>query len=258
MAPRRRAVAMAWSPATPAPSTSTRAGDRVPAAVTSIGKKRPVAAAASRTALYPATVACDDSTSIGCARVIRGSNARLNAVTLRAASAATTSRSAAGWNSATSAAPSRHSPTSAVEGGCTLRTTSLRPKTSAGVATRPAPAARYASSGNAAAAPAHQPPPVDVAEVAGRDHHHVVQIPDPHPAEGEAHPDAALHPTGIEAVQSERAAHDREPQCHGAGALRHGGPPLSRVGRLVTRHRVRRHGQEGPTGPTDPSMASSS
>src|SRR5437870_10102553 len=76
---------MAWSPATPAPSTRTRAGARVPAAVTSIGKNRLVAAAARRTALYPATVAWDDSTSIGCARVIRGSNARLNAVTLRAA-----------------------------------------------------------------------------------------------------------------------------------------------------------------------------
>src|SRR5207237_1622670 len=50
--------------------------------------------------------------------------------------------------------PSPHSATSAVEGGCTLRTTSLRPKTSAGVATRPAPAAPYASSGNAAAVPA--------------------------------------------------------------------------------------------------------
>ncbi len=75
-------------------------------------------------------------------------------MTLRAASAATTSRSAAGWNTATRAAPSRHSATSAGAGGCTLRTTSLPPKTAAGVATSPAPAARYASSGNAAAVPA--------------------------------------------------------------------------------------------------------
>src|SRR6185295_9055375 len=73
------------------------------------GYKAVLLAAARRTALYPATVAWDDSTSIGCARVIRGSNARLKAVTLRAASCVTASRSADGWNSATSALPSRHS-----------------------------------------------------------------------------------------------------------------------------------------------------
>ena len=39
-APSRRAVAIACSPATPAPSTSTLAGRIVPAAVVSIGKKR--------------------------------------------------------------------------------------------------------------------------------------------------------------------------------------------------------------------------
>ena len=39
-APSRRAVAIACSPATPAPSTSTCAGGTVPAAVMNIGKKR--------------------------------------------------------------------------------------------------------------------------------------------------------------------------------------------------------------------------
>ena len=39
-APRRLAVAMAWSPATPAPSTTTSAGWTVPAAVMLSGKKR--------------------------------------------------------------------------------------------------------------------------------------------------------------------------------------------------------------------------
>ena len=39
-APSRRAVAIACSPATPAPSTSTLAGRTVPAAVVSMGKKR--------------------------------------------------------------------------------------------------------------------------------------------------------------------------------------------------------------------------
>ena len=39
-APRRLAVAIAWSPATPAPSTTTSAGWTVPAAVMFSGKKR--------------------------------------------------------------------------------------------------------------------------------------------------------------------------------------------------------------------------
>ncbi len=43
MAPSRRDVAIACSPATPAPSTSTRAGRMVPAGVVSMGKKRPSA-----------------------------------------------------------------------------------------------------------------------------------------------------------------------------------------------------------------------
>src|SRR5207249_7676618 len=35
--------------------------------------------------------------------------------------------------------------------------------------------------------PPYDPPPVAIAEIARRDDNHVVQIPDPHPAEGEAH-----------------------------------------------------------------------
>ena len=49
-APSRREVAIACSPATPAPSTSTWAGGIVPAAVISIGKKRPCSDAAISTA----------------------------------------------------------------------------------------------------------------------------------------------------------------------------------------------------------------
>ena len=56
-APRRRAVAIACRPATPAPRTSTFAGRIVPAAVVSIGTKRGRYEVASSTALYPATVA---------------------------------------------------------------------------------------------------------------------------------------------------------------------------------------------------------
>ena len=50
-APSRRAVAIACRPATPAPSTSTRAGAMVPAAVISSGKNCGSASAASSTAL---------------------------------------------------------------------------------------------------------------------------------------------------------------------------------------------------------------
>ena len=45
-APRRREVAMACRPATPAPSTSTWAGRTVPAAVVSMGRKRGSSSAA--------------------------------------------------------------------------------------------------------------------------------------------------------------------------------------------------------------------
>jgi hypothetical protein len=49
IAPRRRAVAIACRPATPAPMTSTRAALIVPAAVIIIGSARPNSAAASST-----------------------------------------------------------------------------------------------------------------------------------------------------------------------------------------------------------------
>ncbi len=49
-APSRLAVAIAWRPATPAPSTITFAGATVPAAVVIIGKNRPASRAASRVA----------------------------------------------------------------------------------------------------------------------------------------------------------------------------------------------------------------
>ena len=65
-------MASACRPATPTPSTSTVAGFTVPAAVVSIGKNRVDSDAATNTALYPATLACDDNASITCAREIRG------------------------------------------------------------------------------------------------------------------------------------------------------------------------------------------
>src|SRR6266566_3339774 len=54
--------------------------------------------------------------------------------------------------------------------------------------------------------PQYDPPPVAIAEIARRDDNHVVQIPDPHPAEGEAHPNAALGTAGVKTVQAEHAA----------------------------------------------------
>ncbi len=50
MAPSRRAVAIACSPATPAPTTNTRAGGTVPAAVIIMAKPRSNAPAPSITA----------------------------------------------------------------------------------------------------------------------------------------------------------------------------------------------------------------
>ena len=53
----------------------------MPAAVVSIGKNRVDSEAATSTALYPATLACDDSASITCAREIRGIASNANACT---------------------------------------------------------------------------------------------------------------------------------------------------------------------------------
>ena len=88
MAPNRRAVAMACKPATPAPTTKTLAGVSVPAAVIIMGNIRGEASAAGSTALYPATVAIDDNTSIDCHRVMRGNSSKANVVMRRSASAA--------------------------------------------------------------------------------------------------------------------------------------------------------------------------
>ena len=57
------------------------AGFTVPAAVVNIGKNRVDSDAASNTALYPATLACDDNASITCAREIRGIASSANACT---------------------------------------------------------------------------------------------------------------------------------------------------------------------------------
>src|SRR6267143_4171695 len=80
--------------------------------------------------------------------------------------------------------------------------------------------------------------PIAVTEVSRGDDDDVVEVPDPHPAESEAHPDAALGAADVEAVQSEPAAHDRQPERHAARALRHRPPRrawLRWLHRLVAR-----------------------
>ena len=84
-APRRREVAIACKPATPAPITNTLAGLIVPAAVVNIGKNLGKAADASKTALYPPILAWEDKASITCALLVRGISSMLNAVTFRSA-----------------------------------------------------------------------------------------------------------------------------------------------------------------------------
>jgi len=67
------AVAIACRPATPTPITNTLAAGTVPAAVIIIGKARPKAfRRLDHRAVSRARLACDDSTSITCARVMRG------------------------------------------------------------------------------------------------------------------------------------------------------------------------------------------
>ena len=72
---------MAWSPATPAPSTSPLAGGVVPEAAIIMGKSFPSVSAAMTAALYPASDAMDDRTSMLCARAMRGMASRLKLVT---------------------------------------------------------------------------------------------------------------------------------------------------------------------------------
>ena len=118
-APRRRAVAIAWRPATPAPMTSARTGAIVPAAVMSMGKRRGTRSAARTTALYPATVAWDDSASMDCARVIRGIDSIAKATTPRSRSRAMPSESLSGSRNPITTVPGASDATTSAEGDAT-------------------------------------------------------------------------------------------------------------------------------------------
>ncbi len=100
-------MAIADSPATPAPTTKTRAGAMVPAAVVIKGKSFGRAWAAIRTARYPAMLAWELRTSIDCARVVRGRSSSEKRAAPREATAADTSGAASGAAIPTIAWPAR-------------------------------------------------------------------------------------------------------------------------------------------------------
>ncbi len=76
------------------------------------------------TARYPAMFAMELSTSIDCAREIRGTASSASAVTARAASASSTSGRCAGERRATRVVPARSPAISSAVGALTFRTTS--------------------------------------------------------------------------------------------------------------------------------------
>ena len=141
-APSPRAAPAAARPATPPPTTNTLAGGVRPAAVIWPAKKPPYAWPASTMALYPATLAIDDSVSKAWARDrVRGMASRARAVAPRAASAASRSLLRAGCRYDTST-PSALSASVSVgaTGGRTFSTTSA-PRASAAAGATRAPAA---------------------------------------------------------------------------------------------------------------------
>ncbi len=153
-APSRRAVAMACRPATPAPMMKTLAGASVPAAVDSIGSSFGSAPAPRRTALYPLTVACEESTSIDCARVMRGTFSSASSLMPFCCSTARASACPAGAQYDTSAEPFGMALASAALTGWTLQVTVAPATVSANPEQIRAPAFSYCWLVNPAASPA--------------------------------------------------------------------------------------------------------
>ena len=145
-------MAIACRPATPAPMTNAFAGASVPAAVVIIGRIRGSALAPTSTALYPASVACDESASIDCARVMRGTSSIASAVTRRAASRCESGPLGAGARRATRTRPRASRPASSTR--ALDRSDHLAPPSAARPSATSRPAASYAASGKPAAAPA--------------------------------------------------------------------------------------------------------
>ena len=88
---------------------------------------------------------CDESASIGCARVMRGIDSIANATTPRSASRRVVSGSVSGCRNAIRTTPSRSRAISAAEGFVTRTTASACASISAASTTR-APASVYAAS----------------------------------------------------------------------------------------------------------------
>ncbi len=156
-APSRRAVAIAWRPATPAPSTSALAGRIVPAAVVNMGRNLGRCPAAMRTALYPATVAWEESASIDWARVILGTSSMEIEEMRRSASLRMSAGSPRGSRKDTRIEPSARPETSsgsASDGGLTRRTMPASRSASAALGATVAPDSRKASSSMPAESPA--------------------------------------------------------------------------------------------------------
>src|SRR6266511_3898609 len=150
---------MACNPATPAPRTRTRAGAMVPAAVVSSGNILGSWVAASSTARYPDTVACEESTSMPWALVMRGRSSRANSMAPRSATAAAASGDPRGLARPTTTSPGRIRARSWSAPGAltpTVRTwtTTSAPKASSREETISASFSRYRSSRNPAASPA--------------------------------------------------------------------------------------------------------
>src|SRR5712691_1465157 len=110
--------------------TKTWAGVTVPAAVMSRGKNFGKELAASRTALYPATVLIALRASMGWARVIRGMSSMENEVILHAANAWISAVLVYGWRKLIRMASAFIFSTSTIVGGWTLRRMSALSKTS--------------------------------------------------------------------------------------------------------------------------------
>ena len=141
-------MAIACSPATPTPSTTTFAGGTVPAAVIASGKNRGSRIAASSTARYPAASAWLESTSIACAREERGSCSKASGTRPASASAARRSPSVAPARPSV-IVPGRSAVTRSAGSGttCTSRSASRSASASGGPSSTAAPAAAYCSSG---------------------------------------------------------------------------------------------------------------
>ncbi len=145
---------MACSPATPAPITKAFPGGMLPAAVVIMASRRGNAAAPSSTALVPETVACDESTSMDCARVMRGTRSRASAVTRRSARAWRTAFPSTSGSKLMSTEPVSRKAISSGEGGCTFTTVAAPAHAARALSTSTAPASAYAPSATIAVAPA--------------------------------------------------------------------------------------------------------